>query len=288
MVPLHRLDIRRNETAALANGVDKLKGRIFFLVHKESDADHVMEFIEALPVQSSDKERIRSQAVEDRHLTGVESYNAMLLQPWFYKLFQSWDYILIFQLDAWIFRDDLQKWVDSDYTYVGAPWTGCFGDDTPDTGVGNGGLSLRAVGEMGRILSSPEFRCRPVFRGRELLHRSSVLRGYKGYELKDRSRLFCRRLAAYTAMNWGWHNTLKYYVELNVQEDWIVSVYAKRVYPWIRIPDMKEAAGFAIETNPRITSERFGVECPFGCHAWEKYDKAFWLETFPEVFGNLD
>jgi hypothetical protein len=43
------------------------------------------------------------------------------------------------------------------------------------------------------------------------------------------------------------------------------------------IAPLEVALRFAFEANPRICYEMNNYEIPFGCHAWEKYDKEFWL-----------
>ena len=62
--------------------------------------------------------------------------------------------MLIVQTDAWIFKDELQKWCNMEYDYIGAPWChlcknvhNCNYEEVADQKsiVGNGGLSLRYI-----------------------------------------------------------------------------------------------------------------------------------------------
>jgi hypothetical protein len=176
-------------------------------------------------------------------------------------------------------------WLAKHYTYIGAPWTGHLGPDTPDVGVGNGGLSLRCVSEMISICESSLWRFMPVFRGRKLAYRMTLFRRYHLFPFSQRPLLFFKRLCLFAAMSFGWRNTLAYYARIGIQEDHVLSVYAPCVYHWIRIPAIDEAAIFSVESNPRLTMAEYGVERPFGCHAWEKYDRDFWLSTFPHDFA---
>ncbi len=227
---------------------------------------------------------ILALAIEDSWLASIDTYNAMLLQPWFYRLFSEWDYLLIYQLDAWILRDDLDEWLNKGYTYIGAPWTGHLGPDTPDIGVGNGGFSLRNVSEMIRICESSLWRWMPVFRWRKLAYRMTLFRRYSLFPWQQRPLLFAKRLLLFLAMSFGWHNTLDYYAKIGTQEDHLWSLFAPCVFGWMRIPSMAEAAAFAVETNPRQTFAAYGVCRPLGCHAWEKHDREFWTTTFPHEF----
>lgn len=85
---------------------------------------------------------------------GIQGYNRLMFSPFFYRTFWQYDYLLIYQLDAYVFSDELQNWCERGYDYVGAPWI------VPPplskkpkiniqkwfvNRVGNGGLSLRNV-----------------------------------------------------------------------------------------------------------------------------------------------
>jgi hypothetical protein len=282
IIPVYAAELSQSEQAALICCIDRLRDRQIFLLHKASiDINSVLD---QLGVAVVDRKRIKCGSVEDKWLSSVASYNAMLLQGWFYRMFANWSYVLIYQLDAWVFGDALGEWLAKAYTYVGAPWTGHLGPDTPDTGVGNGGFSLRCVAEMIRICESPRWRFVPVFRWRILAYRMTLLRRYHLFPVPQRPLLFAKRLALFVAMSLGWRNTLAYYASIGIQEDHVLSVYAPLVFPWMRIPSMAEAATFSVETNPRQTFAAYGITRPFGCHAWEKHDRDFWLATFPHDF----
>lgn len=255
------------------------------ILHRDScPADEVLSLVEPFLVPQQQR---RCVPVDDSWLASVGAYNKISLQAWFYRLFQGWEYILIFQLDAWIFRNDLSAWLDKGYTYVGAPWVRELGGDAPDTGVGNGGLSLRHVQSFLRILDSPLNRYLPVSRWRTLAWRICLFRRYDVLPAIERPIYFMKRLALFLLMSFGWDNTLDYFVGINKLEDHFFSFYAPMVHPWMLIPGVKEAAKFSIETNPRAALRQLAGQLPLGCHAWEKYDPAFWFAECPEEFEGL-
>lgn len=45
-----------------------------------------------------------------------------MLSAEFYERFLAWDYILLCQTDAFVFRDELADWCARGYDYIGAPW----------------------------------------------------------------------------------------------------------------------------------------------------------------------
>ncbi len=82
-------------------------------------------------------------------MSDVEAYNQMMLNKEFYQFFQQYRYILIHQLDVYVFSDRLLEFCRYDYDYIGAPWIeGKFEAKLAEKGVlyvGNGGFSLRKV-----------------------------------------------------------------------------------------------------------------------------------------------
>src|SRR4051812_47391380 len=56
------------------------------------------------------------------YFAGIAGYNALMLSPAFYQAFSEFRYILIHQLDVFVFRDALSEWCRYDFDYVGAPW----------------------------------------------------------------------------------------------------------------------------------------------------------------------
>ena len=49
------------------------------------------------------------------------------------------------------------------------------------------------------------------------------------------------------------------------------------------MPAPERALDFAFEVAPRRMLELNGHRLPFGCHAWERCDRAFWAEQLPFV-----
>jgi hypothetical protein len=165
VVPLHTLELEASEVSALIHTLYQLSDYEFVRLHKHSIA--AVELLDRLGESAWSRTRaIDCIEVEDECLASVDSCNRMLLNAWLYRLFKAWDYLLIFQLDGWILGSNLQVWLQKAFSYSGALWTGHLGPDTPDSGVGNGGLSLRKVGHMLAIFEDQKcLRSVPVVRG---------------------------------------------------------------------------------------------------------------------------
>ncbi|WP_432648239.1 DUF5672 family protein [Mitsuokella sp.] len=86
----------------------------------------------------------------NRYFRGTDGYSELLLNSNFYVAFLQYDYMLIYQLDAWAFSDRLAEFMDMGYDYIGAvcedfPWI------EAGIHVGNGGFSLRRVSSCRKV-----------------------------------------------------------------------------------------------------------------------------------------
>lgn len=88
----------------------------------------------------------------------LRGYNLLMLSADFYTRFSPYEYMLIYQLDAYVFRDELNYWCEKGYDYIGAPWIGRLAFFR--TGMNklrpgeNGGFSLRKVYSCIEVLGS--------------------------------------------------------------------------------------------------------------------------------------
>ena len=76
-----------------------------------------------------------------------KGYNKLMLQSGFYETFKDWEYILIYQPDSWVFKDELEYWCNKGYDYIGAPFLFIRNDEykLKCCPIGNGGFSLRKI-----------------------------------------------------------------------------------------------------------------------------------------------
>ena len=58
------------------------------------------------------------EKVPDKWLYSVSSYNQMMLNIEFYKRFEKYRFILLYQLDAFVFSDKLQEMCALGYDYI--------------------------------------------------------------------------------------------------------------------------------------------------------------------------
>lgn len=186
----------------------------------------------------------------DECFKSVESYNQMLLSRCFYESFLDFKYILIYQTDAFVFRDDLLKWCETGFDYIGAPWLGETWPLLPRT-------------KLEKLLSRTRFT-------HSLLKPKIV--GNGGFSLrKIRSSIIARMLLSGLAEKY------------HVNEDVYWSLDVPRRLPFFKVPDFKVAVDFSFELEPRNAMKLNNERLPFGCHAWEKWDMDFWRPYFREL-----
>ena len=90
---------------------------------------------------------------DDKYFESNKSYSQLCLSYDFYKKFDDYEYMLIYQTDCWIFRNEIKKFCEMGYDYIGGPiyspgsrWPSFKNSMRPV--VGNGGLSLRKISMM--------------------------------------------------------------------------------------------------------------------------------------------
>ncbi len=200
----------------------------------------------------------------DSYFEDIHGYNRLMLSPDFYNSFSEYKYMLIHQLDAFVFNDQLDYWCNQGFDYIGAPWfedklrTNVFDkavariknylyvrynakqkDGMPKIGkqlagrVGNGGFSLRNIAMLAHLC----VRCKPM-------------------------------IEHYCALRHPWFN-----------EDIFWSIEVNRKKKQIKIPSFKKALQFAFETHPDRALTINKEILPFGCHAWDK-NVDFWRPFF--------
>lgn len=248
LIPIYATDLRETERISLARCLDVLGKHDICLFAPESLS---------LPHELS---HLACERFEDRYFTDISGYSSLLLSSHFYNRFTNYDFMLIHQLDVFIFKDSLLEWCAKSYSYIGAPWVEgswwkekeirqglpfwtrsrlfsflpCF-----NTQVGNGGLSLRKIKHMHLALA--------------------VLKR--------------------TRRAWGGRNEDSFF-SIAVPECWWWSKY--------NTPKANEALGFSIEEQPKLGLSKLQNDLPFGCHGWDKHEPETWYPIFKKLGYEFD
>ncbi len=181
----------------------------------------------------------------DEFFKNVQSYSRLCLESMFYARFSAFEYMLIYQPDAFVFRDELDAWCAKGYDYIGAPWPWLFLKEVPRAGIhwrriGNGGFSLRRIQTMLWVLEQ----------------KHEILISYPKPEiLLDGEDLF-----------WAYYASL--------------SGSCMRV-PNEREAQMFSLEGGGEHYLQNMTEKKL----PFGCHGWSRPDYGYLFSPWIERFG---
>jgi hypothetical protein len=206
----------------------------------------------------------------------LAGYNRLMLSVDFYKAFDKYCYMLIYQTDCYVFKDELLDWANKGYDYIGGVWFERY-HGNPDLGAklwypGNGGFSLRNVNKMIRILSS-----------RLPLKTLKQIVEEKQLNLKEERKGFLRSFIEIPLMVLGYKNSFNYFAKKNVANEDVFFMEASLTYRKLNVPVVEEAVGFSWDRSPAFLFNAIG-QLPFGCHAWYREDhcyegnKEFWLK----------
>lgn len=218
--------------------------------------------------------------------SSYDNFNRLKISPLLYWKFRRYNYILFYELDAFVFRDELEKWCQAGYDYIGAPWFYGFdnsSNQSPFLGVGNGGFSLRRTRAALRVLRSFSYIRKP----RELLRRLADVPepppDAPARQPPVREWRFGNLMAA-AARNLALGNNTFYPLnDFSGHEDLFWGLIAPKNFPWFKVAPVDEARKFSFECNPRKLFELNGNQLPFGCHGWQKYEPEFWAIHIPRT-----
>ncbi len=230
--------------------------------------------------------KIEIKRFDNKYFNTKDGYNKLILSSFFYQRFKSYKYILIYQLDAFVFRDELDYWCNQNYDYIGAPWYENW-DQSKNTVplwiTGNGGFSLRNVHSFITLFKD--------------LQRIDDLKSF--HKLSWINKIWFSPVFLF---HWLFPKMKIDLVEKynNQNEDWVYSYTVnseieqfKRIEKtkWkflvnkikgLKIPVPEVALRFSIEHKPSNSYKLLSNNLPFGCHAWEKHEIDFWRKIFQQ------
>jgi hypothetical protein len=104
-------------------------------------------------------ENFNVKFINPRWQKNLLNYNKLKLSRFFYSLFKDYEYMLTYELDAFVFSDALLDWCNKEYDFIGAPWfDGYITDSKKIIGVGNSGFSLRKIKSIKKGISKVYYK----------------------------------------------------------------------------------------------------------------------------------
>lgn len=184
---------------------------------------------------------------ENKYFDSIEGYNKLMLSTGFYKRFRDYKFILIYQLDAFVFRDELMFWCKRSYDYVGAP-------HPPHKNEKGEIRFLKNYSRLNEFL-------RKYFK---IKHQVSNV-GNGGFSLRNTRKCYwLLMLLKKQASKWVYN------------EDGFFKYWGNLLYPLFKLAPDAAALSFSIEVDPKESFRKLNNKLPFGCHAFERYDWEIW------------
>lgn len=226
------------------------------------------------------KKPFRVTYFDNSYFTSVFAYSRLLLSKDFYARFKEYDYLMIYQLDGFVFKDELTDWCSKGYDYIGAPWLKHYGfnyDGNELWKVGNGGVSLRKISTF---LNAYD-RTFP-FKSSWFFIKSIRMKRLQTMLPATLKMLFELSFSRKTV-----EQVLQKYTDERVNEDCFWAEAFQGTSLKMNIPDVLTGARFCIEKKPSHVYELIGRQLPFTCHAFEKYEyDTFWKEIIDKTRKN--
>jgi hypothetical protein len=260
VIPIYQSTLSKNEDISLNRCLEILGSREIVFVSPQSLS---LAFYQERACQH--RVDFKVEFFDEAFFASVDSYNRLMLSRSFYERFAPYDYMLVYQLDSYVFRDELLDWCREGFDFVGAPLIGHYADETFSTvmRVGNGGFSLRRIESF---LQAFDFT-------KNLLSAKEIIKRYAVF------RKVWTRLPLLIAMIFGYRNNLPYFARhWRHNEDDFWSGFLDGTRYALKKPSPEKALTFSFERFPRHTFA-LTKRLPFGCHAWSRYEyDSFWKQ----------
>jgi hypothetical protein len=239
IIPIYKSYFGDLEEQSFLQCIKVLKDYEIILVQPEGlDNSYITEKFNTISVENFPK----------HYFQNIEGYNELLLSPLFYERFLDSEYILIYQLDAFVFKDELSDWCQKDYDYIGAPWIA-----SPKKAIWSKLFNLIARKFRSKKKNDREQTFFKVGNGGFSLRKTA-----SHYAIAKQNESFILEFLSAKEK------------EIYAIEDVFWSLKAFELDKNFRIPDYKEALGFAIDRKPKIALALNNNQLPFGCHGINK------------------
>lgn len=247
VIPVYKSSLTDWEAVSLSQCVRVLHAYTLVLIKPASlDVDYLLADYPMLGVEE----------FPDACFSSLNAYNKLVLDANFYRRFSTYTYLLIYQLDAYVFKDELLDWAAKGYDYIGAPW-----------------LPLHQCTRNWKIAVKRYFH--------RLFHHSLELRRWKYIEFEvGNGGLSLRKVDKMIQVTHHYRKVIAALLADNqpfYPEDVLLFVEIRDRKYRLSTPDYQEAMHFSLEIGADWAYESMGRQLPFGCHAWYLKDNyPFW------------
>ena len=265
IIPVHKQELTFYEKKSLLACKEQLSGYDCYLVFpEEMDISSYTSVFAGLLLKP----------VNPIWLSSIEKYNKMKLSLWFYEIFAKYNYMLTYELDAYIFNSNIEGTNCLTFDFIGAPffegyWAANY--DSPFMKGCNSGFSIRNIQSCIKVLNGMKKYRLHWFFYRIFLSPISSLRLNINKLTKGKFEVFVTGRFSF------------YFADFHLNEDVIWSEVVPQLFPFFKIADPMSALKFSFEYNLNKSLQLNGGKMPLGCHAWYKHLE-FWKDYIDVEF----
>ena len=254
-IPVYKSELSENEIISFSQALRVFQNYDILLVCPKS-----LNTKEYIKIAELNNRNIFCEQFDDSFFKGIDGYNKLMLSTAFYGRFLKYEYILIYQLDCFVFRDELQDWAKKGYDYIGAPW---LHNDRRSWWTLKNSIKYKVKAAYRRYTNKPITISMGYYKV-----------GNGGFSLRKVKKCYD------VIIKFGDNLRITKYQNSEGDylraEDVFWGCEANRYYPNMKIPKYEKALGFAFDMNPSLCYELNQNTLPFGCHAWYRYEYDFW------------
>jgi hypothetical protein len=236
------------------------KYSIIFVTHKNLDCSVYTRICKDAGVN------FKYELFNQKYFKDILCYDALLLSRFFYARFIEYEYMLIYHLDAYVFRDELDFWCGKGYDYIGAPWLRLNKEKTmPEfydpPAVGNGGFSLRNIKSS---IKKHTIKMTAL----SFIHLLQSYYNKLSLKYKKNVLILIPRVFLKLTLNSLKYTFFQFDYKTNDEDDVWASLFLKKG----NVPPAIEAMKFSFENYPEYLYGLNNSKLPFGCHNWSLYN----------------
>jgi hypothetical protein len=243
VIPIYKKELCELELRSLKQAYELLKAYPLILVKPESlDLSEINNQFPLLTIISFD----------DLFFSSIKGYNQLMLSSLFYERFLQYQYILIYQLDAYVFRDELAEWCLKGYDYIGAPWL------------------KKKIYEYPLISTFTKYL-------HQKKRKSGEISKYDLYNKIGNGGFSLRKVDSHFHATKRYKEKIDTYIAHKQNHLYNEDVFFATEVSEFLYPNSLEALYFSFDKYPFFSYQLTKKQLPFGCHGWYKRKmKKFW------------